>query len=77
MTAEDLPETTTLIEEDYQHLIQRLVRENRQRQAAADSMLEDLTSYYTSGSTRLKHPSRQWTCCYKQGLTEPRKWKSN
>lgn len=46
VTAEDLPETTTLIEEDYQHLIQRLVRENRQRQAAADSMLEDLTSYY-------------------------------
>lgn len=56
VTAEDLPETTTLIEEDYQHLIQRLVRENRQRQAAADSMLEDLTSYYTLWVHQIKTP---------------------
>ena len=56
MTAEDLPETTTLIEDDYQHLIQRLVRENRQRQAAADSMLEDLTSYYTLWVHQIKTP---------------------
>ena len=56
VTAEDLPETTTLIEEDYQHLIQRLVRENRQRQAAADSMLEDLTSYYTLWFHQIKTP---------------------
>ena len=56
VTAEDLPETTTLIEEDYQHLIQQLVRENRQRQAAADSMLEDLTSYYTLWVHQIKTP---------------------
>lgn len=56
VTAEDLPETTTLIEDDYQHLIQRLVRENRQRQAAADSMLEDLTSYYTLWVHQIKTP---------------------
>ena len=56
VTAEDLPETTTLIEEDYQHLIQRLVRENRQRQAAADSMLEDLTSYYPLWVHQIKTP---------------------
>lgn len=56
VTAEDLSETTTLIEEDYQHLIQRLVRENRQRQAAADSMLEDLTSYYTLWVHQIKTP---------------------
>ena len=56
VTAEDLPETTTLIEEDYQHLIQRLGRENRQRQAAADSMLEDLTSYYTLWVHQIKTP---------------------
>ena len=56
VTAEDLPETTTLIEEEYQHLIQRLVRENRQRQAAADSMLEDLTSYYTLWVHQIKTP---------------------
>ena len=56
VTAEDLPETTTVIEEDYQHLIQRLVRENRQRQAAADSMLEDLTSYYTLWVHQIKTP---------------------
>ena len=56
VTTEDLPETTTLIEEDYQHLIQRLVRENRQRQAAADSMLEDLTSYYTLWVHQIKTP---------------------
>ena len=56
VTAEDLPETTTLIEEDYQHLIQRLVRENRQREAAADSMLEDLTSYYTLWVHQIKTP---------------------
>ena len=56
VTADDLPETTTLIEEDYQHLIQRLVRENRQRQAAADSMLEDLTSYYTLWVHQIKTP---------------------
>lgn len=56
VTAEDLPETTTLIEEDYQHLIQRLVRENRQRQAVADSMLEDLTSYYTLWVHQIKTP---------------------
>ncbi len=56
VTAEDLPETTTLIEEDYQHLIQRLVRENRQRQAAADSMLEDLPSYYTLWVHQIKTP---------------------
>lgn len=56
VTVEDLPETTTLIEEDYQHLIQRLVRENRQRQAAADSMLEDLTSYYTLWVHQIKTP---------------------
>lgn len=56
VTAEDLPVTTTLIEEDYQHLIQRLVRENRQRQAAADSMLEDLTSYYTLWVHQIKTP---------------------
>ena len=56
VTAEDLPETTTLIEEDYQHLIQRLVRENRQRQAEADSMLEDLTSYYTLWVHQIKTP---------------------
>lgn len=56
VTAKDLPETTTLIEEDYQHLIQRLVRENRQRQAAADSMLEDLTSYYTLWVHQIKTP---------------------
>lgn len=56
VTAEGLPETTTLIEEDYQHLIQRLVRENRQRQAAADSMLEDLTSYYTLWVHQIKTP---------------------
>ena len=56
VTAEDLPETTTLIEEDYQHLIQRLVRENRKRQAAADSMLEDLTSYYTLWVHQIKTP---------------------
>lgn len=56
VTAEDLPETITLIEEDYQHLIQRLVRENRQRQAAADSMLEDLTSYYTLWVHQIKTP---------------------
>ena len=56
VTAEDRPETTTLIEEDYQHLIQRLVRENRQRQAAADSMLEDLTSYYTLWVHQIKTP---------------------
>ncbi len=56
VTAEDLPETTTLIEEDYQHLIQRLVRENRQQQAAADSMLEDLTSYYTLWVHQIKTP---------------------
>ena len=56
VTAEDLPETTTLIEEDYQHLIQRLVRENRQRQAAADSMLEDVTSYYTLWVHQIKTP---------------------
>ena len=56
VTAEDLPETTTLIVEDYQHLIQRLVRENRQRQAAADSMLEDLTSYYTLWVHQIKTP---------------------
>ena len=56
VTAEDLPETTTLIEEDYQHVIQRLVRENRQRQAAADSMLEDLTSYYTLWVHQIKTP---------------------
>ena len=56
VTAEDLPETTTLIEEDYQHLIQRLVRETRQRQAAADSMLEDLTSYYTLWVHQIKTP---------------------
>ena len=56
VTAEDLPETTTLIEEDYQHLIQRLVRENRQRQAAADSMLEDFTSYYTLWVHQIKTP---------------------
>ena len=56
VTAEDLPETTTLIEEDYQHLIQRLVRENRQRQAAADRMLEDLTSYYTLWVHQIKTP---------------------
>lgn len=56
VTAEDLPETTTLIEEDYQHLIQRLVRENRQRQAAADSMLEDLTSYHTLWVHQIKTP---------------------
>ena len=56
VTAEDLPETTTLIEEDYQHMIQRLVRENRQRQAAADSMLEDLTSYYTLWVHQIKTP---------------------
>ena len=56
VTAEDLPETPTLIEEDYQHLIQRLVRENRQRQAAADSMLEDLTSYYTLWVHQIKTP---------------------
>ena len=56
VTAEDLPETTTLIEEDYQHLIQRLVRDNRQRQAAADSMLEDLTSYYTLWVHQIKTP---------------------
>ena len=45
-----------MIEEDYQHLIQRLVRENRQRQAAADSMLEDLTSYYTLWVHQIKTP---------------------
>ena len=56
VTAEDLPETTTLIEEDYQHLIQRLVRENSLRQAAADSMLEDLTSYYTLWVHQIKTP---------------------
>ena len=56
VTAEDLPETTTLIEEDYQHLIQRLVRENRQRQAVADSMLADLTSYYTLWVHQIKTP---------------------
>ena len=56
VTAEYLPETTTLIEEDYQHLIQRLGRENRQRQAAADSMLEDLTSYYTLWVHQIKTP---------------------
>lgn len=56
VTAEDLPETSTLIEEDYQHLIQRLVRENRQRQAVADSMLEDLTSYYTLWVHQIKTP---------------------
>ena len=56
VTAEDLPETTTLIEEDYQHLIQRRVRENRQGQAAADSMLEDLTSYYTLWVHQIKTP---------------------
>ena len=41
VTAEDLPETTTLIEEDYQHLIQRL---------------EDLTSYYTLWVHQIKTP---------------------
>ena len=56
VTAEDLPETTTLIEEDYQHLIQRLVREHRQRPAAADRMLEDLTSYYTLWVHQIKTP---------------------
>ena len=56
VTTEDLPETSTLIEEDYQLLIQRLVRENRQRQAAADSMLEDLTSYYTLWVHQIKTP---------------------
>ena len=56
VTAEDLPETTTMIEDDYQHFIQPLVRQNRQRQAAADSMLEDLTSYYTLWVHQIKTP---------------------
>lgn len=56
VTTEDFPEATTLIEEDYQRLVQRLVRENRQRQAEADSMLEDLTSYYTIWVHQIKTP---------------------
>lgn len=56
VAAESLPDTTTAIEEDYQHLIRRLLRENRQLQARLDGGLEDLTAYYTLWVHQIKTP---------------------
>lgn len=56
VAADDLPEGTTAIEEDYQVLVGRLVRENRQLQAKADGALEDLTAYYTLWVHQIKTP---------------------
>ena len=56
VAAESLPDTTTAIEEDYQHLIHRLLRENRQLQARLDGGLEDLTAYYTLWVHQSKAP---------------------
>lgn len=56
MAAESLPDTTTAIEEDYQRLVQRLLRENRQLHAKIDGSMEDLTTYYTLWVHQIKTP---------------------
>ena len=56
MAAESLPDTTTAIEEDYQRLVQRLLRENRQLHAKIDGSMEDLTTYYTHWVHQINTP---------------------
>lgn len=56
VTTENLPEATTLIEQEYERLIRRLVGENRTLQARTDAALADLTSYYTLWVHQIKTP---------------------
>ena len=56
VAAESLPDTPTAIEEDYQRLVQRLLRENRQLHAKIDGSMEDLTTYYTLWVHQIKTP---------------------
>lgn len=53
---DNLPESDSLIEEDYLRLVRRLVWEKRQDQAKADGALADRTAYYTLWVHQIKTP---------------------